>query len=179
MFVNTKLKKSNIFAAFPHGRAAKGAAAGCQTGRGCGTIPANTFMGPPAPRLDFDVAGPAHPADAGLIRPSPGGGEKHVSFRNLMGLPAPHPGLLFVRTKSNQKTARREKPFRWGFSPVTPSSATTQRGAPAPLWNPPHKKRPVLNSYGYSRQCVTRRMFRQVPIETCIPLRGRQAEYRR
>ena len=44
----------------------------------------------------------------------------------------------------------------------------------SPLWNPPHKKRPVLNSYGYSRQCVTRRMFRQVPIETCIPLRGRR-----
>ena len=82
-----------------------------------------------APHPDFDGAGPAHPADAGLIRPSPGGGEKHVSFRNLMGLPAPHPGSLFVRTKSDQKTARREKPFRWGFSPVTPSSATTQRGA--------------------------------------------------
>ena len=63
-----------------------------------------------------------------------------------MGLPAPHPGLLFVRTKSNQKTARREKPFRWGFSPVTSSSATTQRGAPAPLWKPPHNLRPLCST---------------------------------
>ena len=46
-----------------------------------------------------------------------------------MGLPAPHPGLLFVRTKSNQKTARREKPFRWGFSLMYPTPTTTQRGA--------------------------------------------------
>ena len=63
-----------------------------------------------------------------------------------MGFPAPHPGLLFVRTKSNQKTARREKPFRWGFSPVTPSSATTQRGAQAPLWKPPHNLRPLCST---------------------------------
>ena len=56
-------------------------------------------------------------------------GKKHVSFRNLAGAPPPNPGSLFVRTKSDQKTAREEKPFRWGFSPVTPSSATTQRGA--------------------------------------------------
>ena len=62
---------------------------------------------------------------------------------------------------------------------MDPTPATTQRGTPVPLWNPPHKKRPVLNSYGYSRRCVIRRIFRQVPIETCIPLRGRQAEYRR
>ena len=63
-------------------------------------------------------------------------GTKHVSFRNFMGLSAPHPELLFARAKSNQKHARREKPFRWGFSPVTPSSATTQRGL-APFGNPP------------------------------------------
>ena len=43
--------------------------------------------------------------------------------------PRPRPGSLFARAKSNQKHAREEKPFRWGFSPVTPSSATTQRGA--------------------------------------------------
>ena len=57
---------------------------------------------------------------------------------SFMGLSAPHPDLLFSREKSRQKHAREEKPFRWGFSPVTPSSATTQRGAPAPLWKPPH-----------------------------------------
>ena len=55
-----------------------------------------------------------------------------------LGVSPPDPDLLFPRGKSRQKHARREKPFRWGFSPVTPSSATTQRGAPAPLWNPPH-----------------------------------------
>ena len=53
-----------------------------------------------------------------------------------MGPSAPHPDLLFPRGKSRQKHARREKPFRWGFSPVTPSSATTQRGL-APFGIPP------------------------------------------
>ena len=73
------------------------------------------------------------------IRPSQGGrGEKNffpriaaILFDGSRASPA-RTRVLFVRTKSNQKTARREKPFRWGFSPVTPSSATTQRGAPAP-----------------------------------------------
>ena len=78
------LKKATFFAAFPHGRTAKGAAAGCQTGRGCGTIPANTFMGPPAPHPDFDGAGPAHPADAGLIRPSPGGWGRNMFLHRLL-----------------------------------------------------------------------------------------------
>ena len=59
------------------------------------------------------------------------------------GPPRPGPGLLFVRTKSNQypswalKHARREKPFRWGFSPVTPSSTTTQRGGRPPPFGIP------------------------------------------
>ena len=55
-----------------------------------------------------------------------------------VGPSAPDPEVLFSREKSTQKHAREEKPFRWGFSPVTPSSATTQRGQ-CPLWNPPHR----------------------------------------
>ena len=43
--------------------------------------------------------------------------------------PAPHPGLLFRRRKSNPKRRIREGPFRWGPSLMDPSSATTQRGA--------------------------------------------------
>ena len=70
------------------------------------------------------------------------------------GPPRPRPGSLFARAKSNQKHAREEKPFRWGFSPVTPSSATTQRGAPAPLWKPPHNLRSLCSSV-------------EAPLRTC------------
>ena len=85
---------------------------------------------PSGPRGRFDPPVPTHLADAGLIRPSPGGWERNMFLSEILwGFSAPHPELLFARAKSNQKHARREKPFRWGFSPVTPSSATTQRGA--------------------------------------------------
>src|SRR5699024_642714 len=92
----------------------------------------------------FDGAVPAHGTD-GLRFASrrAGGGETFFfigycySARQLSGVSPPDPDLLFPRGKSRQKHAREEKPFRWGFSPVTPSSTTTQRGAPAPLWNPP------------------------------------------
>ena len=50
-------------------------------------------------------------------------------YPGVSGVSPPDPDLLFSREKSRQKHAREEKPFRWGFSPVTPSSATTQRGA--------------------------------------------------
>ena len=50
-------------------------------------------------------------------------------YPGVSGVSHPYPDLLFSREKSRQKHAREEKPFRWGFSPVTPSSATTQRGA--------------------------------------------------
>ena len=70
------------------------------------------------------------------------------------GPPRPRPGSLFARAKSDQKHAREEKPFRWGFSPVTPSSATTQRGAPAPLWKPPHNLRSLCSSV-------------EAPLRTC------------
>ena len=70
------------------------------------------------------------------------------------GPPRPRPGSLFARAKSNQKHAREEKPFRWGFSPVTPSSATTQRGAQAPLWKPPHNLRSLCSSV-------------EAPLRTC------------
>ena len=70
------------------------------------------------------------------------------------GPPRPRPGSLFARAKSDQKHAREEKPFRWGFSPVTPSSATTQRGAQAPLWKPPHNLRSLCSSV-------------EAPLRTC------------
>ena len=45
-------------------------------------------------------------APMGLDSPVAGRvGEKHVSFRSFSGAPPPDPGLLFVRTKSNQKAA--------------------------------------------------------------------------
>ena len=49
-----------------------------------------------------------------------------------------------------------------GFLPVTPSSATTQRGAPAPLWKPPH----ILQSL-----CSTV----EAPRRDCPPESGVQA----
>ena len=70
------------------------------------------------------------------------------------GPPRPRPGSLFARAKSNQKHAREEKPFRWGFSPVTPPSTTTQRGAQAPLWKPPHNLRSLCSSV-------------EAPLRTC------------
>src|SRR5699024_10530843 len=80
-----------------------------------------------------------------LLVKSVGPSAPHSFFRGLRprtpgvaGVSPPDPDLLFPRGKSRQKHAREEKPFRWGFSPVTPSSATTQRGARAPLWKPPH-----------------------------------------
>ena len=62
-----------------------------------------------------------------------------------------------------------------GSLPYEPHPRDDTKGA-RPLWNPPHKERPVLNSYGYSRGCVPRTMFRQAPIETSIPLTGPEAE---
>src|SRR5699024_358782 len=89
-----------------------------------------TFVGAAAPTLLLLLTLCQRMAPMGSDSPIAGRvGKKHVSFRNLAGAPPPNPGSLFVRTKSDQKTAREEKPFRWGFSPVTPSSATTQRGA--------------------------------------------------
>ena len=70
------------------------------------------------------------------------------------GPPRPRPGSLFARAKSNQKHAREEKPFRWGFSPMAPSSTTTQRGAQAPLWKPPHNLRSLCSSV-------------EAPLRTC------------
>ena len=136
-----------------------------------------TFVGAAAPTRLFLLVLCQRMAPMGLDSPIAGRvGKKHVSFRNLAGAPPPNPGSLFVRTKSDQKTAREEKPFRWGFSPVPPSSATTQRGTPVPLWNPPHRKRPVLNFFGYSRRCVLRKLFRQAQKETCLSFTGPEAE---
>ena len=106
-----------------------------------------TFVGAAAPTRLFLLVLCQRMAPMGSDSPIAGRvGKKHVSFRNLAGAPPPNPGSLFVRTKSDQKTAREEKPFRWGFSPVTPSSATTQRGAPAPLWKPPHNLRSLCST---------------------------------
>src|SRR5699024_5657492 len=65
-----------------------------------------------------------------LDRKSTRTNNSHISL--AQSLPSVVPYTTLCRSH-----ARREKPFRWGFSPVTPSSATTQRGAPAPLWIPP------------------------------------------
>ena len=93
--------------------------------------------------LSFDGSVPAHGTDGHrFAHRRAGGGERFFlpnschSIWRLSGVSPPDPDLLFPRRKSRQKGARREKPFRWGFSPVTPSSATTQRGQ-SPLWNPP------------------------------------------
>ena len=73
-------------------------------------------------------------------------------YPGVSGVSPPYPDLLFSREKSRQKHAREEKPFRCGFSPVTPSSATTQRGAQAPLWNPPHNLQVSLFDGGSASQ---------------------------
>ena len=89
-----------------------------------------------------------------------------------MGLSAPHPDLLFSREKSRQKHAREEKPFRWGFSPVTPSSATTQRGAPAPLWKPPHILQSLCSTGEAPRRAVRGRIQRGGRSPPLWSLRG-------
>ena len=54
----------------------------------------------------------------------------------VLGLPGPVPGYFLCGQKVTKKPHGREKPFRWGFSPVAPSSATTQRGRPPSFGNP-------------------------------------------
>ena len=60
--------------------------------------------------------------------------------------------LLVQKVTKNTHGGR--NPFDGVSPPVTPSSATTQRGTPVPLWNPPQEKRLVLVGDGYSRGCA-------------------------
>ena len=118
------------------------------------------FFGGSARGPRSDGAGPAHLADAGLIRPSPGGWEKHLFFRItailfggfrglrprtfFRGASGPVPRGTFPSPEKYPKGRTREGPFRWGPSLMDPSPATTQRGAHAPLWIPPQGQKPVL-----------------------------------
>ena len=62
-----------------------------------------------------------------------------------------------------------------GSLPYVPHPRDDTKGA-RPLWIPPHKKSPVLNSYGYSRGYVSSRIFRQASIDGGTPLTGPEAE---
>ena len=66
-----------------------------------------------------------------------------------------------------------------GFLPRAPLFRDDTKGDACPPLESPAGLLNILPDDGYSRRCVVRTMFRQAPIETCIPLRGRQAEYRR
>ena len=66
-----------------------------------------------------------------------------------------------------------------GFLPRDPLFRDDTKGDACPPLESPAGLLNILPDDGYSRRCVVRTMFRQAPIETCIPLRGRQAEYRR
>ena len=63
---------------------------------------------------DFAPAGPAHLADAGLIRLPPGGRERNfrgLRPRDLWGLPGPKPRVHFCTHKSEPK--KRQPPLGW------------------------------------------------------------------
>ena len=71
-------------------------------------------------------------------------GEKHffsrigaIRFGTSRAFPA-RTRVTFPSPEKSPKGRTREGPFRWGPSLMNPSPATTQRGAQAPLWNPPH-----------------------------------------
>ena len=101
-------------------------------------------------------------------------GKKHVSFRNLMGLSAPHHELLFARAKSNQKHAQEGDTFD-----CVPLLRTTPRndtkGGARPLLDFPARLLLVLLFFGCSRGCDTRTMLRLAPLETCPPFTGPEA----
>ena len=64
-------------------------------------------------------------------------GEKHISFRNFSGASPPYPGLLFVRTKSNQKAAQEGDTFDCvPLLGTTPRNDTKGDACP-PLESPP------------------------------------------
>ena len=81
-------------------------------------------------------------------------GEKHLFFRItailfvafggsapgpfFVGPPRPHTPGHFLYGQKVTKKPHKEGPFRWGPSLMDPTPATTQRGAHAPLWIPPH-----------------------------------------
>ena len=65
-------------------------------------------MGPLTPHLDFDGAGQAHPADAGLIRPSPGGwGRNMFLSETLWGFQPQAPAYFSLVGKVGKSTLRR------------------------------------------------------------------------
>ena len=70
-------------------------------------------------------------------------GEKHffsrigaIRFGTSRAFPA-RTRVTFPSPEKSPKGRTREGPFRWGPSLMNPTPATTQRGAPAPLWIPP------------------------------------------
>ena len=68
--------------------------------------------------------------------------------------------VTFCPDKKGPKNRLRGRGFRLPLPLKNSPPATTQKGAPAPFWISPHEKGPVLNFYEYSRDCVTRTMFR-------------------
>ena len=92
-------------------------------------------------------------------------------YPGVSGVSPPDPDLLFSREKSRQKHAREEKPFRWGFSPVTPSSATTQRGRASAQAPHPSSRRKRQASLAPLRLLLPRQTLRWFASER--PLRGR------
>ena len=92
-------------------------------------------------------------------------------YPGVSGVSPPYPDLLFSREKSRQKHAREEKPFRWGFSPVTPSSATTQRGRASAQAPHPSSRRKRQASLAPLRLLLPRQTLRWFASER--PLRGR------
>ena len=59
---------------------------------------------------------------------------------------APIPRGTFPSPEKYPKGRIREGPFRWGPSLMYPTPATTQRGAHAPLWKPPHNLRSLCST---------------------------------
>ena len=144
---------------------------------------------------------PAHLADAGLIRPSPGGWERNMFLSEILWGFQPHTLSYFLlvqkvtNTHPGHLNTHRGGTISMGSLPYVPLPHDDTKGA-SPLWNPPSQScglsgdpsRFDLRGWNESRltprfsplaKTLVRRTPGENPNETCAPLRGRLAEYRR
>ena len=99
------------------------------------------------------------------------------SIRWLPGLPGPDPGHFSLVGKVTKST-HREGTLSMGSLPYGPLPHDDIKGDTCPRLQSPAGLVVVLASFGNSRSCIPRTMFRYAPLETSISLTGRQAKFR-